>query len=63
MIRYQGLDPVHSAEPVVLTPSFVDIIHKHIPIEMLVREEKHTDTDGVWWKAVRAATGQPARFE
>jgi 6-phosphofructokinase 1 len=35
----------------------------HIPIEMLVREKKHIDTDGVWWKAVLAATGQPARFE
>jgi 6-phosphofructokinase 1 len=35
----------------------------HIPIEMLVREKKHIDTDGVRWKAVLAATGQPARFE
>jgi hypothetical protein len=29
---------------------------------MLVREKKHIDIDGVWWKAVLAATGQPARF-
>src|SRR4029077_959509 len=29
----------------------------HIPIEMLVREKKHIDTDGVWWKAVLATTG------
>jgi 6-phosphofructokinase 1 len=35
----------------------------HIPIEMLVREKKHIDTDGVWWKAVLAASGQPARFQ
>lgn len=35
----------------------------HIPIEMLVLEKKHIDTDGAWWKAVLAATGQPARFE
>jgi hypothetical protein len=35
----------------------------HIPIELLVREEKHIDTDGVWRKSVLAATGQPARFE
>ena len=35
----------------------------HIPIEMLVREKKHINTDGVWWKAVLAATGQPARFQ
>ena len=26
---YQGLDPVRGAEPVVLTPAFVDTIHKH----------------------------------
>jgi 6-phosphofructokinase 1 len=26
---YQGLDPARGAEPVVLTPSFVDTIHKH----------------------------------
>lgn len=25
-------------------------------------EKKHIDTDGVWWKDVLAATGQPARF-
>jgi 6-phosphofructokinase 1 len=35
----------------------------HIPIEMLVREKKHIDPDSVWWTAVLAATGQPARFE
>ena len=35
----------------------------HIPIEMLVREKKHINTDGVWWKAVLAATGQPASFQ
>ena len=26
---YQGLDPVRGPEPVVLTPAFVDTIHKH----------------------------------
>jgi hypothetical protein len=35
----------------------------HIPIEMLVLEKKHIDPDGIWWTAVLAATGQPARFE
>jgi 6-phosphofructokinase 1 len=35
----------------------------HIPIEMLVREKKHIDPDSVWWTAVLAATGQPARFQ
>jgi 6-phosphofructokinase 1 len=35
----------------------------HIPIEMLVLEKKHIDPDGIWWNAVLAATGQPARFE
>jgi hypothetical protein len=30
---------------------------------MLVLEKKHIDTDGAWWNAVLAATGQPARFE
>jgi 6-phosphofructokinase 1 len=35
----------------------------HIPIEMLVREKKHIDPDSLWWTAVLAATGQPARFE
>ena len=35
----------------------------HIPIEMLVREKKHIDPDSIWWTAVLAATGQPARFE
>jgi 6-phosphofructokinase 1 len=35
----------------------------HVPIEMLVHEKKHIDPDSVWWTAVLAATGQPARFE
>jgi 6-phosphofructokinase 1 len=35
----------------------------HIPIEMLVLDKTHIDTDGVRWKAVPAATGQPARLE
>jgi 6-phosphofructokinase 1 len=35
----------------------------HIPIEMLVRERKQIDPDSIWWTAVLAATGQPARFE
>jgi 6-phosphofructokinase 1 len=35
----------------------------HIPIEMLVLEKKQIDPDSVWWTAVLAATGQPARFE
>ena len=35
----------------------------HIPIEMLVREKKQIDPDGIWWTAVLAATGQPARFD
>jgi 6-phosphofructokinase 1 len=35
----------------------------HIPIEMLVREKKQIDPDSLWWTAVLAATGQPARFE
>jgi 6-phosphofructokinase 1 len=35
----------------------------HIPIEMLVREKKQIDPDGLRWKAVLAVTGQPARFE
>ena len=35
----------------------------HIPIEMLVLEKKQINPDRFWWKAVLAATGQPARFE
>ena len=35
----------------------------HIPIVMLVREKKHIDPDSIWWTALLAATGQPARFE
>jgi 6-phosphofructokinase 1 len=35
----------------------------HIPIEMLVLEKKRIDPNGIWWNAVLAATGQPARFE
>ncbi|MBO0696090.1 MAG: hypothetical protein J2P56_08325 [Verrucomicrobia bacterium] len=35
----------------------------HIPIEMLVRETKRIAPDSIWWDAVLAATGQPARFE
>jgi len=35
----------------------------HIPIEMLVFEKKQIDPDSIWWNAVLAATGQPARFE
>ena len=35
----------------------------HIPIEMLVSKKKHIEPDGIWWNAVLAATGQPARFE
>jgi hypothetical protein len=35
---------------------------RSIPIEILVREKKHIDTDGVWWKAVLAATGQTGKL-
>jgi 6-phosphofructokinase 1 len=35
----------------------------HIPIEMLVSEKKNIDPESVWWTAVLAATGQPARFD
>jgi 6-phosphofructokinase 1 len=35
----------------------------HVPIEMLNREHKRIDPDGIWWQAVLAATGQPPRFE
>ena len=35
----------------------------HIPIEMLVLEKKQIDPDSTWWRAVLAATGQPARFQ
>jgi 6-phosphofructokinase 1 len=35
----------------------------HVPIEMLTREHKRIDPDGIWWQAVLAATGQPPRFE
>jgi 6-phosphofructokinase 1 len=35
----------------------------HVPIEMLVSNKKNIEPDGTWWKAVLAATGQPARFE
>jgi 6-phosphofructokinase 1 len=35
----------------------------HIPIEMLVLEKKQIDLNGFRWRAVLAATGQPARFE
>jgi len=35
----------------------------HIPIEILVLEKKQIDPNGFRWRAVLAATGQPARFE
>jgi 6-phosphofructokinase 1 len=35
----------------------------HIPIQMLALEKKHIDPDSLWWKAVLAATGQPAQFQ
>jgi 6-phosphofructokinase 1 len=35
----------------------------HIPIEMLALEKKQIDPNSIWWNAVLAATGQPARFE
>jgi 6-phosphofructokinase 1 len=35
----------------------------HIPIEMLAFKKKQIDPDSMWWNAVLAATGQPARFE
>jgi 6-phosphofructokinase 1 len=35
----------------------------HIPIEMLATEKKHIDPNDIWWNAVLASTGQPARFE
>jgi len=35
----------------------------HVPIEMLVSNKKNIEPDSTWWKAVLAATGQPARFE
>lgn len=34
----------------------------HIPIEMLALKKKHIDLNGIWWRAVLAATGQPPRF-
>src|SRR5215471_902899 len=35
----------------------------HVPIEMLVSNKKNIEPDSTWWRAVLAATGQPARFE
>jgi 6-phosphofructokinase 1 len=35
----------------------------HVPIEMLTREGRRLDTNGELWRAVLAATGQPARLE
>ena len=32
------------------------------PIEMLALKKKHIDLNGIWWRAVLAATGQPPRF-
>ncbi len=34
----------------------------HVPIELLVCEEKRIDPNGPWWHAVLASTGQPERF-
>lgn len=35
----------------------------HVPVEALVQEKKQLQPDGDLWRAVLAATGQPARFE
>lgn len=34
----------------------------HVPIELLASRTKRMDPDGLAWRAVLAATGQPARF-
>jgi 6-phosphofructokinase 1 len=46
-----------------LVIGFLHDLFIHIPIEMLVGEKKQIDPDSLWWTAVLAATGQPARFE
>lgn len=35
----------------------------HVPMPMLARHKKYVDPNSVWWHAVLATTGQPARFE
>jgi 6-phosphofructokinase 1 len=35
----------------------------HVPIELLTARKKHIDRNGMIWRAVLAATGQPALFE
>ena len=46
-----------------LVIGFLHDVFIHIPIEMLVLEKKQIDPNGFQWRAVLAATGQPARFE
>ncbi len=35
----------------------------HVPIEVLANQKKRVDPNSVFWQAVLASTGQPARFE
>ena len=35
----------------------------HVPIERLARQKKRIDPESLFWQAVLASTGQPARFE
>ncbi|HWH71094.1 MAG TPA: ATP-dependent 6-phosphofructokinase [Candidatus Sulfotelmatobacter sp.] len=35
----------------------------HVPIEMLAKQKKRLNPQGLMWQAVLAATGQPERFE
>jgi 6-phosphofructokinase 1 len=46
-----------------LVIGFLHDVFIHIPVEMLVLEKKQIDPNGFRWRAVLAATGQPARFE
>jgi 6-phosphofructokinase 1 len=44
----------------------IGLIHDqyvHVPIELLATTQKQLDPAGLQWRAVLAATGQPARFE
>jgi len=73
---YQGLDPEHGAEPLVLTHEnssagrhhsrHVGYLHDrfiHVPIELLATQREQLDPDSSVWSAVLSATGQPHRFE
>jgi 6-phosphofructokinase 1 len=35
----------------------------HVPIELLANQTKRMETNGLAWRAVLAATGQPEKFE